>query len=199
MAYRFANRMKELKSSPLRENASKNMELKDVISFAYGFPPMEAFPMETLQKISQKLYTEVDPETFLQYGASEGYPLLRKLVKERLAATANLHNEEQVLITSGSTQAMDIAVKVLCDEGDVVLCEEQTFSGAVNAIKGYGAIPVPIPMNVSEESVDLEALEELLRFEQRIKFIYLIPTFQNPLGTSIPLEKRQAIYSLAQK
>lgn len=199
MAYRFANRMKELKSSPLRENASKNMELKDVISFAYGFPPMEAFPMETLQKISQKLYTEVDPETFLQYGASEGYPLLRKLVKERLAATANLHNEEQVLITSGSTQAMDIAVKVLCDEGDVVLCEEQTFSGAVNAIKGYGAIPVPIPMNVSEESVDLEALEELLRFDRRIKFIYLIPTFQNPLGTSIPLEKRQAIYSLARK
>lgn len=65
MAYRFANRMKELKSSPLRENASKNMELKDVILFAYGFPPMEAFPMETLQKISQKLYTEVDPETFL--------------------------------------------------------------------------------------------------------------------------------------
>ena len=127
MAYRFATRMKELKSSPLRENASKNMELKDVISFAYGFPPVEAFPMETLQKISQKLYTEVDPETFLQYGASEGYPLLRKLVKERLAATANLHNEEQVLITSGSTQAMDIAVKVLCDEGDVVLCEEQTF------------------------------------------------------------------------
>ena len=199
MAYRFANRMKELKSSPLRENASKNMELKDVISFAYGFPPVEAFPMETLQKISQKLYTEVDPETFLQYGASEGYPLLRKLVKERLAATANLHNEEQVLITSGSTQAMDIAVKVLCDEGDVVLCEEQTFSGAVNAIKGYGAIPVPIPMNVSEESVDLEALEELLRFDQRIKFIYLIPTFQNPLGTSIPLEKRQEIYSLARK
>jgi 2-aminoadipate transaminase len=116
-----------------------------------------------------------------------------------LAKTANLHNEEQVLITSGSTQAMDIAVKVLCDEGDIVLCEEQTFSGAVNAIKGYGAIPIPIPMNVTEESVDLEALEELLRFEQRIKFIYLIPTFQNPLGTSIPLEKRQAIYSLAQK
>ena len=122
MGYRFANRMKELKTSPLRENASKNMELKDVISFAYGFPPVEAFPMETLKKISQKLYTEVDPETFLQYGASEGYPLLRKLVKERLAATANLQNEEQVLITSGSTQAMDIAVKVLCDEGDVVLC-----------------------------------------------------------------------------
>lgn len=62
MGYRFANRMKELKSSPLRENASKNMELKDVISFAYGFPPVEAFPMETLQKISQKLYTEVDPD-----------------------------------------------------------------------------------------------------------------------------------------
>ena len=81
MAYRFANRMKELKSSPLRENASKNMELKDVISFAYGFPPVEAFPMETLQKISQKLYTEAIRKPFLHLAGPKAYPCCGSLSK----------------------------------------------------------------------------------------------------------------------
>lgn len=201
MNIHFADRTKEMVGSPLRENAKKNMESQEVISFAYGFPPVDAFPMETLREISHQLYTTFDPEAFLQYGASEGYPVLRSLVKERLAQTAQIENDEEVLIVSGSTQAMDMAVKVLCNEGDIVLCEEQTFSGAVNAIKSYGAIPVPVPMKISEESIDLDVLEEMLRFdtEKRIKLLYLIPTFQNPLGTSIPFEKRQAIYKLAQK
>ncbi len=201
MNYRFANRMLGMQTSPLRENAKKNMEESEVISFAYGFPPTEAFPMATLQEISRKIYTEVDPQILLQYGATEGYPLLRKLIKERLETINALKNDEEIMVVSGSTQAMDVAVKVLCNEGDIVLCEEMTFSGAVNAIKGYGAIPKAVPMNIEEESVDLEALEELLRMDSkhRIKMLYLIPTFQNPLGTSIPLEKRKAIYQLAKK
>lgn len=201
MNYHFANRTKGMNASPLRENAKKNMEDQEVISFAYGFPPTEAFPMKTLREISQKIYTEVDPQLILQYGASEGHTVLRQLIKERLETVNHLKNEEEVLVVSGSTQAMDLAVKVLCDEGDVVLCEEMTFSGAVNAIKGYGAVPVAIPMNINEESVDIEALENLLQedIDHRIKMLYLIPTFQNPLGTSIPLEKRQEIYQIAQK
>lgn len=201
MNYRFANRMLGMQTSPLRENAKKNMEESEVISFAYGFPPTEAFPMETLQEISQKIYTEVDPQLLLQYGATEGYPVLRELIKERLAIINHIENDEEVMVVSGSTQAMDVAVKVLCNEGDIVLCEEMTFSGAVNAIRGYGAVPQAVPMKIEEESIDLEALEEMLRMDihHRIKMLYLIPTFQNPLGTSVPLEKRQAIYDIAQK
>ncbi len=200
MNYRFAKRINQIDASPLRENAKKNMEDQEVISFAYGFPPTEAFPMDTLREISEKTYAEVDPQLLLQYGATEGHPVLRQLIKERLEKTAQIKNEEEILVVSGSTQAMDLAVKVLCDEGDIVLCEEMTFSGAVNAIKGYGAVPVAVPMNIEEESLDLAALEALLQADtqQRIKMLYLIPTFQNPLGTSIPWEKRQAIYRLAQ-
>lgn len=197
MAYQFAQRIMTLEASPLRENAKKNMESAAAISFAYGFPPTEAFPMATLKEISQKLYNEANPESFLQYGASEGYPRLRTLIKERLRQLSNIDNEEEVLVVSGSTQAMDLAVKVFCNEGDVVLCEEQTFSGAVNAIKGYGAIPVPVPMDLAAESMDLDALETILKTDARVKMLYLIPTFQNPLGTSMPLEKRKAIYALA--
>ena len=119
------------------------------------------------------------------------------MIKERLRQLSNIDNEEEVLVVSGSTQAMDLAVKVFCNEGDVVLCEEQTFSGAVNAIKGYGAIPVPVPMDLAAESMDLDALETILKTDARVKMLYLIPTFQNPLGTSMPLEKRKAIYALA--
>lgn len=201
MHYQFANRINQLQGSPLRENAKRNMEAKDVISFAYGYPSIDAFPMETLKTISERMYTEFDPESFLQYGASEGLPELRELVKQRIAKQSAIASDDDLMIVSGSTQAMDLVIKVLCNEGDVVLCEEQTFSGAVNAIKGYGAKAVPVPMNVDEECIDTKVLEELLAkdTEHRIKLLYLIPTFQNPLGTSIPLEKRQEIYAIAKK
>lgn len=201
MEYQFANRTKGMIGSPLRENAKKNMDQKEIISFAYGFPPTEAFPMETLKEISQKIYAEIDPQVLLQYGATEGYAPLRKLIKNRLAAINNLDNDEEIMVVSGSTQAMDVAVKVLCDEGDIVLCEEMTFSGAVSAIKGYGAVPMAVPMNIEEESMDLVELEKMLQADihNKIKMLYIIPTFQNPLGTSIPLEKRQEIYKIAQK
>lgn len=199
MEYRFAHRIAGLRTSRLRENAKKNMDSEGVISFAFGYPPTEAFPMDTLREISHKLYTEYDPNTFLQYAPSEGYPILRTLIKERLAKVCGIHNDEDVLVVSGSTQAMDLTVKVLCNEGDVVLCEEQTFSGAVKALQSYGVTPEPIPMNLAGQSVDLAALEERLKRDERVKMIYLIPTFQNPLGTSMPLENRKTVYQLARR
>ncbi|MCH4208812.1 PLP-dependent aminotransferase family protein [Bifidobacterium sp.] len=199
MEYRFSKRLAHVTPSVLRENAKKNMSAENTISFAYGFPSTQAFPMDTLREISEKLYTQYNPDTFLQYAPSEGYPILRKLIKERLDERCGIHNDEEVIVVSGSSQAMDLTVKALCDEGDIVLCEEQTFSGAVKAIQSYGAIPMPIPMNIGEQSVDLDALETLLRENDRVKMIYIIPTFQNPLGTSMPLEKRQALYDLAHR
>ncbi len=200
MNYRFANRLSQLSTSPLRENAKKNLSPQaDTISLAYGYPADDSFPIEKLEKISKELY-EGTPARFLQYGPTEGLPELRQLLKKRLSDVLNCgSSEDELLITSGSTQAMDLAVKALCNEGDIVLCEEQTFVGAVNAVKSYGAVPVGLPM--MGESIDTIKLEEVLAkdTEQRIKMIYLIPTFQNPLGTSMPLEKRKEVYQLAQK
>ena len=197
--FTFASRMAHLTGSPLRENAKRAMAAKDIISFAYGYPATEAFPMNTLRTISNKLYTEYDPNVFLQYAPSEGYAVLRRLIKERLANNADIRNDDDVLIVSGSTQGMDLVVKVLCNPGDVVLCEDQTFSGAVKAIQSYGAVPMPVPMDLDEQSVDLEALEHILSTTPNVKMMYLIPTFQNPLGTSMPLDKRKAVYELACK
>lgn len=199
MTYMFAKRIQELSGSPLRENAKKRQTDTNTISFAYGYPSLDAFPMETLQAISTKLYTQLDPESFLQYGATEGDLQLRQLIAKRLASLSNITSTTLPLIVSGSTQAIDLVIKTLCDEGDVVLCEEQTFSGAVNAIKSYGAIAQAIPFDFQTQSMDLTYLEQILAndHEHKIKLIYVIPTFQNPLGTSMPLAKRQALYRLA--
>ena len=199
MEYRFARRISDLASPRLRQNAPKSMSAQDTISFSYGYPPTEAFPMDTLRQISEQLYTHYDPNAFLQYASPQGYSVLRRLIKERLENVAGIRNDEDVLIVSGSTQAMDLTLKVLCNEGDVVLCEEQTFVGAVKTIRSYGAIPKPIPMNLAEQSVDLGALESMLKTDDRVKMLYLIPTFQNPLGTTMPLEQRERIYALARE
>lgn len=205
MKYSFSKRALNMQRSPLRENAKKNLQLTDGISFSYGYPPTEAFPMQTLRKLSDYIYRNVNPDSYLQYGPAEGLPELRDLIKKRLFSHLNLpenrFDNENILITSGATQAMDLVVRILCNEGDQVLCEEQTFSGAVNNIRSYGAVPVPIPMNISEQCVDLHALEKRLMADvhHKIKLMYLIPTFQNPLGTSMSTENRHKLYALAKK
>lgn len=199
MKYTFAKRIQQLTGSPLRENAKKRQATSQVISFAYGYPSIEAFPMDTLQKISNRLYTQLDPESFLQYGATEGDPVLRRLIAKRLKTMSSIDTTTDPLIVSGSTQAIDLVIKTLCNEGDIVLCEAQTFSGAVNAIKSYGAVAQAVAFDFNSQSMDLGLLEEQLAQDEqhKIKLIYVIPTFQNPLGTSMPLEKRKALYDLA--
>lgn len=199
MQYSFANRVAHLTSSKLRDNAKKVNDKGEVISFAYGYPSTDAFPMDTLRTISAKMYDEYPPDTFLQYSPTEGYAPLRELIKKRLAQYSGIKSDDDVMIVSGSTQGMDLAVKVLCNEGDVVLCEDQTFSGAVKAVQSYGVTALPVPMDLDKESMDLDALEHILQTTPNVKMIYVIPTFQNPLGTSMSLDKRKALYEIAQK
>ncbi|MCH4168663.1 MAG: PLP-dependent aminotransferase family protein [Streptococcaceae bacterium] len=201
MNYKFANRLSFLQPNPLRENARKNMMHPEVISFAFGFPPEEAFPIEKMAKISKALYELPDHEVFLQYGDTKGHPMLLEPLAKRLETVYDVYDEQSddLMIVSGSTQGMDLTVKAFCNEGDIVLMEAQTFSGAVNAVLSYGAIAKPIEMK--GETIDVEQVESALAndTEGKIKLIYLIPTFQNPLGTSMPLEDRHAIYEIAKK
>lgn len=200
MTNNFAKRTKGIQTSPLRENAKKAVADANTISFSFGYPSEEAYPIETLRKISDDLYANEQPDRFLQYGLTEGVPELRELLKERLAKTAHIETEEELIITSGATQGIELSVKLFCNEGDIVLCEDQTFIGAVNAIKSHGAKVEGIP-KTNKSNIDFAYLNQRLSedVDQRIKLIYLIPTFQNPLGTSLTVEERKAVYELARK
>lgn len=200
MTHNFAKRTTEVQTSPLRENAKKAVADPNTIYFAFGYPPEEAYPVETLRKISDGIYENEQPDSFLQYGLTEGIPGLRELIKERVAKTAQLETKEDLIITSGATQGIELSIKLFCNEGDIVLCEAQTFLGAVNAAKSYGALVEGIP-STKTSNIDFAYLDKRLSedINHRIKLIYLIPTFQNPLGTSLTLEERKAVYELAKK
>lgn len=198
--YEFATRVAGLLPNPLREQAKHVQEADDYIKLTYGYPSNQAFPVEKLAKISEKIYRD-HAFDFMQYGETEGIPRLRAQIKERLAKYQSLDVENNdVLITSGSTQGMDLVFKIFVNEGDIVLTEEQTFVGAVNAIKSYGGTVQGLPFDFSAGSIDTSALKATLEAdtEHRIKVLYLIPTFQNPVGTSMPLEKRQEVYDICQ-
>lgn len=200
MTNNFAKRTIGLQTSPLRENAKKAGTDPDTISFSFGYPSKDAYPIDTLRQISDNLYENEEPDSYLQYGQTEGVPELREVLKERLAKTIQLQTAEDLIITSGATQGIALSVKLFCNEGDIVLCEAQTFHGAVTSIKSNGAIPEGIPKTTSS-NIDFDYLEKRLSedVDKRIKLLYLIPTFQNPLGTSLTLEERKAIYALAKK
>jgi 2-aminoadipate transaminase len=204
MDYKFSNRAQKMTYSLLRANAKVRPGEK-VISFALGYPPVEAFPVATLKQISDYLYNQVDPERFLQYGPTEGLPELRQLLKKHLITEGILAENDapdnDVLITAGSTQGFDLANRIFCNEGDQVLFEEQTYRGAISSVVGYGAVPVAVKFDLAAESFDFAALEAKLKndTQQRIKLIYVIPTFQNPLGTSMKATARKKLYDLAKK
>lgn len=201
MKIKLAERMSGLEVSELRQKLRKNMERTDTFPFGFGNPAKESYPVAPLKKISQQLY-ESEPEDFLQYGQTAGYKPLREDLEKWMQEKYHMNAaSNEIVIASGSSQAMDITVKILCNEGDEVLCEAQTFIGCVNAIRSYKAVPVGIPMDETGESIDLDLVEQKLQAdtEKRIKLIYVIPTFQNPLGTSMPVEKRKRLVELAEK
>ena len=134
----------------------------------------------------------------LQYGITEGYPPLRKAVAERLQNKFRIGREfDTTIITSGGQQGLELACRALCNPGDVVLCENPSFIGALNAFRAVGAKTVGVPLH--EDGIDPAELEEALIAYPNTKMIYLIPTFQNPGGTTTSAEKRKAIYAIAKK
>lgn len=196
MKYQFAHRMLNVKASAIREILKATSDPK-MISFAGGNPSAEAFPVKEIEKISGDLLAH-QPISVLQYGITEGD---QELIKQ---ATAFFNRHEQVtkdgdqmLITSGSQQIMEFAAKILCNEGDVVVCENPSFLGALNAFKSLGAMLRGITYHNGQ--LDLEKLEAALSMEPRPKFMYLIPNFQNPTGMTMSLDVRRAVLKLAKK
>lgn len=196
MNFEFSNKVKELKPSAIRE-IFKSLTDPSVISFAAGNPSPLSFPVEKLQGLANEIF-ETESAKSLQYGITEGYAPLREQVAERLKTKFGIGREyDMTIITSGGQQGIDLACKVLCNEGDTVICENPSFIGALNAFRSYGVNLKGL--DVGTDGIDPAELEEVLKTDKRVKLIYLIPTFQNPAGITMSLEKRKAVLALAKK
>jgi len=196
MEYKISNKMASLKPSAIRE-IFKSLSDPTIISFAAGNPSPLSFPAEDLAAISSKIFAE-ESTTALQYGITEGYPPLRRAVADRIKAKFNIGTDgDDTIITSGGQQGIELLCKVLCNEGDAVICENPSFIGALNSFRSIGAKTVGVPL--AADGIDVDELERTLKSTPNAKILYLIPTFQNPAGTTSTLENRRAVYALAKK
>ena len=196
MDYRISDKFKTMKPSAIRE-IFKSLGKPGAISFAAGNPSPESFPSEEMGKIANDIFAN-EPVTALQYGITEGYVPLRQLVTERLARVYNINSpDDDTIIVTGGQQGIELTCKVMCNEGDVVICESPSFIGALNAFRSLGAKLKGVPLN--EDGIDTALLEKALIENPNTKLLYLIPTFQNPAGTTSTLENRKAVYELARK
>ena len=196
MDYKFSAAIAGLKPSAIRE-IFKITQKPGVISFAAGNPSPETFPAEELAAISARLFAEKAPFA-LQYGITEGYGPLRELMRARLKTVYGVGREyDETIIVSGAQQGIDLAARVLSEPGDTALCESPSFIGSLNAFRAHGLNLAGLPMD--ESGLLPEALENALKTLKRIKFLYTIPTFQNPTGITMALERRGQILELCEK
>lgn len=168
-----------------------------IISFAGGLPAPELFPVTEMKAAVDRAFDQHGRE-LMQYGAAKGVPALREWALHHVAEKEGIHGElENVLITTGSEQALDLVGKALVDPGDVVLVEQPTYLCAVDVFKSYGARLVSVAMD--DDGMRTDALEETLKAHPEAKLLYTVPNFQNPTGRTIPLERRQKMAELATK
>ncbi len=196
MTNKISDRMRNMNPSAVRE-IFKVLGDPTVISFAGGNPNEVTFPAKELEDISARMYAE-NPAAFLQYGISEGYAPLRQATLERMRTKYNVgRDSDDIMVVTGGQEAIDLALKTFTNEGDTVICENPSFVGALNDIRSYRQKLVGIP--VDGEGMDMDALEKALQTEKNVKLIYTIPTYQNPTGTTMSLERRKRLYELAVK
>lgn len=196
MEYSFSDRVQALKPSAIRE-IFKYAADPEVVSLSAGNPSPEAFPIEEIKEISSRLLEE-NPIGVLQYSVTEGYPQLRETLKEYMKSHHNVGRDfDDILITTGAQQIMDLATKSLVNEGDVVITEAPSFIGSLNTFRSYNAKLVGV--KIDDDGMNMEELEKALQTHKNARFIYTIPNFQNPSGITMSLEKRKKMYELAKK
>ncbi len=196
MDYNFSNRISSLQPSAIREILKATAD-PAIIPLAAGNPAPDAFPVDEVRAISADILAN-RPIDALQYGVSEGYQPLRDTIKSWMKQRENIGMEfDDIIIVSGATQVMDLTTKVLCNEGDTVICEEPSFIGSLNCFRSYNCKLKGVP--VESDGMDVDALEQALKNTPNAKFIYTIPNFQNPSGATMSLEKRKRLYALAKE
>jgi len=185
--------MQGVRPSTVRE-ILKVTEQPDFISFAGGLPAPELFPVAEVAAAAARVLAEGGPSA-LQYGPTEGYAPLRELLAAQMSAMRAIScHPDDLLITTGSQQALDLIGKVFLDPGDCVLTESPTYLAAIQAFQFYEARFVSVPTD--EHGLIPEALPEYIERE-RPKFLYTIPNFQNPTGVTLTAERRRKLYQIA--
>ena len=203
MEYTFSDKLSALKPSAIRE-IFKSLCDPSIISFAAGNPAAESFPTAELARLAADIF-ENNAIAALQYSVTEGYTPLREAIAQRQrdlfgigrSASAGDSFNDSTLIVSGGQQGIELACKAFCNEGDTVICENPSFIGALNAFRSCGAQTVGVELE--KDGIDPDALERAILDNPRTKLIYLIPTFQNPTGLTMSLEKRRRVYEIAKK
>jgi 2-aminoadipate transaminase len=190
---------KGMKRSAIRE-ILKLLNKPGMISFAGGLPAPETFPVNDLKEIAHEVL-EKEGAFALQYSTTEGDPLLRKMLVERHNSQGLNIGIENLIITTGSQQALDLIARIFIDPGDYVLCGLPSYLGGINAFISYGAKMKGIPLdNHGMKPEELEkAVITLKELGRKIKFIYIIPDFQNPAGITLPESRRLKIIEIAEK
>jgi len=191
---RFADRMQGLSTKVVGE-ILKLTQQPEIISFAGGMPARDAFPTEQLADLAEQVIKE-RKDAVLQYGVTEGFYPLREFIAHWLLEKGMQVKPEQVLITTGSQQGIDLIAKALVNPGDRVLVERPTYLTAIQIFRSYQADLLSIPYD--HQGVDVSALEQLIS-ASRPKAVYLIPTFQNPSGRTLGLSNRQALAAMLQR
>ncbi len=192
-AVRFADRLNNVETSAIRE-LFKLLGKPGIISFAGGFPDVALVDVDGIRQATLAAL-EQEPAGALQYGATEGYPALREQLAAFMAGKGVRElTPEQLIVTTGSQQALDLLGKTLVSPGDKVIVEGPTFLATIQCFRLYGAELVSAP--VDGEGVQVDRLEQLMA-EHRPKFVYLIPTFGNPSGATLSLARRKRILELA--
>ena len=195
----LSNSGKSMKRSAIRE-ILKHLEKPGMISFAGGLPAPETFPVDDLKEIVIEILEKNGPDS-LQYGTTEGDHLLRKMLVERHNRQGLKIGIENLIITTASQQALDLIAKVFLDPGDYVLCGLPSYLGGINAFTFYGAKLKGITLDESGMKPDEleETIKVLKELGRKVKFIYVIPDFQNPSGITLPDSRRLKIIEIADK
>ncbi len=190
----LAQRAQSMKSSAIRE-LLKITQLPDVISFAGGLPAPELFPVREIEEACSYLLRH-DPKLALQYSTTEGHPPLREYLAESMAEYGIHYGPDNVLITTGSQQALDLIGKLFVDPGSYVLTGRPTYLGAIQAWQAYQGQFVTVPLDDRGMRVDL--IEETIATTP-VRFIYVLPNFHNPAGTTLPEDRRRHLVEIARK
>ncbi len=188
---RYALRTDKIESSAIRE-LLKLTSLPDVISFAGGLPAPEVFPIEKFKEAADLVLSEMG-DYALQYGTTEGYQPLREMIARNASKYGIQITADNVMITSGSQQALDLLGRIFINRGDRVLVESPTYLGAIQAWNAYGVKYVTIPFD--DDGMRTDLLESRLR--TGIKFIYVLPNFQNPTGVTLSRERRKQLVKIS--
>ncbi|WP_133579061.1 PLP-dependent aminotransferase family protein [Aureibacillus halotolerans] len=194
MKYGFAQRVRFMQSSAVRD-ILKVVNKGDVISFAGGLPDEDLFPVAAMKQAFQKTFEASDNKA-MQYGETEGYAPLREQLSEKLQKKGIHRPSDNVLVTSGSQQAIDLFARVMFNPGDIVLTENPTYLAALQVFESYEVRVVPVLSD--DNGMDPEDLEQKMK-KLKPKCVYVVPTFSNPGGKVWSFERRKLLLELAQK